>query len=239
MTEEMPRIQDAPARLVEGVREQVIRRMAHLLELAYMACDRKRFDRCIKLCEQILLIDPHYIVARELKEDCEKARHSDGYLGTLAWKVGECKKLTDDDEAAAIPWSQTVRFPDLDEWADISRRASEFVIRVEGEVEEDQDNLAIERKLNTMKMDLAFENTKLEDILAFIRDFSGVNLLLDGELFNQVDPDRLMSFRVDGLVLKHVLRLLASDLGLDYVVTDERVVLLTAPYRVPLLNRRN
>ncbi len=76
--------------------------------------------------------------------------------------------LPQDDDEAVIPYSQTVRFPSRDEWADISKRITEAVIKTEGSggTEEDPDILAINRKLDTMKIDLAFENTKLEDILA-------------------------------------------------------------------------
>lgn len=211
--------------------------MAHLLELAYMAFDQNKFDRSIKLCEQILLIDPRYAVAWELKADCEKCRHIEGYAGLVAWKVEEWKKVTDDDEQASIPWSQTVCIPSHDEWAEISRRFGVPGARGEGSISDDQDMLAIERKLDTMKIDLAFENTKLEDILAFVRDFSGVNILLDAEVRDRFDPDQSVSFKVNGMALKHALRLLASFQNLEYVVTDEHVVFLTTPSRMSFFSQ--
>ncbi|HEV3026693.1 MAG TPA: hypothetical protein VG457_03930, partial [Planctomycetota bacterium] len=180
--EEKKRMAEAEAAAHEiATKREVTRKIAHLLELAYMAFDQKKFDRCIKLCEEVLLIDPHYSVAKELREDSEKTRHKEEYYSLLAKKVEQWKKLTDDDEGAIIPWSQTVRFPSREEWAEISKRITESVIKTEGgtTAEEDPDILAINRKLDTMKIDLAFENTKLEDILAFIRDFSGLNIILD------------------------------------------------------------
>jgi hypothetical protein len=237
--EEALRIRDVPARELRGMPRTVIRTMAQLLELAYMAFDQKKFERSITLCEQILLIDPHYRVARELKEDCEKSRHSDEYQSLVAWKVEEWKKLTDDDEEPVIPWVHSVFIPSAEEWAEISKRLSDPFRRGEGssaDAEDDPDKLAIERKLDTMRIDLAFENTKLEDILSFVRDFSGLNLLLDAEVRDRVDPELVMSFKVQGMVLKHVLQVLTSFLNLDYVVTDERVVLLTAPSRIPALS---
>ena len=234
--EEIRRLQDAPAREVRGLHHEVFRTMAHLLELAYMAFDQEKFDRCIKLCDQILLIDPLYPVASELKAGCEKSRHIEGYAGLVAGKVDEWKKLTDDDEQPSIPWAQSVRVPTREEWTEIAKGLTGSVI-TEGSAEDDQDLLGIERKLDTMEIDLSFENTKLEDILSFIRDFSGLNLILDAELRAWVDTDRLMSFKVKGLALKYVLRMLGTSLGFDYVVTEEKVVLLTAPYKVPLLAR--
>jgi len=231
--EEKKRMAEAEAAAHEiATKREVTRKIAHLLELAYMAFDQKKFDRCIKLCDEILLIDPHYSVARELREDSEKTRHKEEYFSVLAKKVEEWKRLTDDDEQAVIPWSQSVRFPSREEWAEISKRITESVIKTEGGAaaeEADPDILAINRKLDTMKIDLAFENTKLEDILAFIRDFSGLNILLDAAVRDKVDPDKPVTFKVKDLVLKNVLKLLLSQFNLDYHITEEKVVLLTDP----------
>jgi type II secretory pathway component GspD/PulD (secretin) len=215
-----------------ATKREVVRKIARLLELAYMAFDQKHFDRCIKLCDEILIIDPHYTVAKELREDSEKTRHKEEYYSILAKKIEEWKRLTDDDEKATIPWSQTVRFPSREEWAEISKRITESVIKHEGGVggaEEDPDILAINRKLDTMKIDLAFENTKLDDILAFIRDFSGLNIVVDAANASAVDPNKTITFKVKDLVLKNVLKLLLQQIGLDYRITEEKVVLLTDP----------
>ncbi len=123
-------------------KREVLRKMAHLLELSYLAFDQKRFDRCIKLCDELLVIDPHYAVAKELKEDAQKSRHKDEYHALFARKVEEWRKLTRDDAQAAVPWSSTVRFPERSEWAEISRRISQAVIRTEGGSDEDPMLLA-------------------------------------------------------------------------------------------------
>jgi type II secretory pathway component GspD/PulD (secretin) len=230
--EEKKRVAEAEAEAHEvATKREVVRKIARLLEMAYMAFDQKRFDRCIKLCDEILIIDPHYTVAKEMREDSEKTRHKDEYYNILAKKVEEWKRLTDDDERSIIPWSQTVRFPSREEWADISKRITESVLKHEGPggLEEDPDILAINRKLDTMKIDLAFENTKLDDILAFIRDFSGLNIVVDAANASAVDPNKTMTFKVKDLVLKNVLKLLLQQIGLDYRITEEKVVLLTDP----------
>lgn len=233
---------ESPAQEERGVREQVIRRMAHLLEIAYMAFDQKKFNRCIQLCETLLLMDPQYAVALEFRENCEKCRHGEAYFDILAFKVEVWKKLTDDDEKARIPWPDSVRIPSREEWAEVARHLPGMVMGAgEGSAAETLGALDIQgihRKLDTMEVDLAFDNSRLEDILAYIRDFSGLNLLLDSEVRDMVDPDRIMSFNVKGLALKHALGLLLSGLGLEYVVTDEAVVLLTAPYRVPFFTQQ-
>src|SRR5438045_8060771 len=134
-----------------ATKREVTRKIAHLLELAYMAFDQKKFDRCIKLCDEVLIIDPHYSVAKELREDSEKTRHKEEYYSLLAKKVEQWKNLTDDDEAAVIHWSQTVRFPSREEWAEISKRLTQPVIKTAGgtTAEEAPDPLAMRRQPNT------------------------------------------------------------------------------------------
>ncbi len=230
--EEKRRVLEAEAAAHEvAMRREITRKIAHLLELAYMAFDQKRFDRCAKLCDEILLVDPHYTVAKELKEDAYKTRHKEEYYNILAKKVEEWKKLTDSDEEAVIPYSQSVRFPSREQWAEISKRITQAIIKTgEGTgMEEDPDVLAINRKLETMKIDMSFENSKLEDILAFVRDFTGLNILLDASVRDRVDLEKAITFKVKDLVLKNVLKLLLAQFGLDYVITEEKVVLLTTP----------
>jgi type II secretory pathway component GspD/PulD (secretin)/tetratricopeptide (TPR) repeat protein len=237
--EEEKRVEEEKRKMAEAeamahdiaYRREVTRKIAHLLELAYMAFDQKKFDRCAKLCDEILLIDPHYTVAKELKEDAQRTRHKEEYFNILAKKVEHWKQLTDDDEEAVIPYSQTVRFPSREEWAEISKRITESVIKTEGGTrgEEDPDILAIERKLDTMKIDLAFEDTKLQDILDFIRDFSGLNIHIDGAVLANIDPNKTFNFKLKDATLRNVLKILLSQVNLDYRITEEKVVLITDP----------
>jgi Ca-activated chloride channel family protein len=123
MEEEKKRTAEAEANAREiTTKREVTRRMAELLQQSYRACEERRYDRTMALCDEILQIDPDYPVAKDLKEGAGKARHADDPSGGLSRKVQELKKLTDSSEPAVIPMSQTVRFPSRDEWAEISRR---------------------------------------------------------------------------------------------------------------------
>jgi Ca-activated chloride channel family protein len=114
------------------LKREITRKVAHLLELSYMAVDQKKYDRCINLCDEILQIDPNYPVAKELKEDAEKSRHKEEYWSVLAQKVDILKRLTDDDEQPMLPKSTSMRYPSREEWAEVSKRLTEPVIKTEG-----------------------------------------------------------------------------------------------------------
>jgi hypothetical protein len=104
---------------------------------------------------------------------------------------------------------------------------------------------AIQKKLDSMKIDLAFDNTKLNDILAFVRDFSGLNIVIDAS--SKADPNKTITIKTKDLALKNVLKLLLTQFNLDYQITQEQVVLVTdkgasepvarTPIRIPGASR--
>ncbi len=121
-TEERPSDLSAENAREIDLKQDVTRQIAHRLELAYSAFEQRKFDRCIRRCNELLLIDPHYSVARELREDSEKTRHKGEYFSVLAKKVEQWRKLTVDGDQSVIPWPQSVRFPSREEWVEISKQ---------------------------------------------------------------------------------------------------------------------
>jgi hypothetical protein len=63
-----------------------------------------------------------------------------------------------------------------------------------------------------MKIDLAFDNTRLEDIAVFICDFSGLNIVIDPTL----DMGIVETFRVKGETLRSTVDILCAVKELDY-----------------------
>jgi len=214
-----------------ATRREITRKIAYLLELAYMAFDQKKFDQCIKLSNEILLIDAHYTVATELKEDAQKARHRNEYYKFIRKKVDNWKSLTASDDEAVIPYADTVRFPSRDEWTEISKRISQSVIKSqEGTAQDDEDILAIQSTLEKTKIDMTFDGAKLDDIVAFIRDFTNLNIVVDGSIRSTVDLEKPINFKVKGLVLKNVLKILLDQVGLSYTIDPEtKVVKISTP----------
>jgi hypothetical protein len=65
-------------------------------------------------------------------------------------------------------------------------------------------------KLLKMKIDLAFDNTDIPDILSFVRDFSGLNIVGQGRI-----PKKAVTFKVRNLALADVIELMTLPHGLD------------------------
>jgi hypothetical protein len=77
-----------------------------------------------------------------------------------------------------------------------------------------KDDEALKAALERTKLDANFAGTKLSDIVAFIRDFSSLNILLD----KSVDP--VLSLKVSGLSVSHILELVALPRGLDVKIEN-------------------
>lgn len=210
----------------------MIRRIAHLLELSYIAMLQEKYARASDLYNQIVLIDPNYLAARDLSNLAARLRHgrfADGAIQEIL--SGYERETNDDSEDLRIPFRDTLRIPDPEAWSVLSEVLSPEWTMGGGSDPNEPDLAAIRWKLETGKYDVNFENVKVEDILAFIRDASGLNILLDAVVRDRIDPDELMTVRCTGMLLKDLLAFLVEPRGLVPVVTEERVVLLTAPER--------
>ena len=203
-------------------RKEVEADVSCLLLRAMSNAKRGDIDASIDTCDLILKIDPRYPVALELKEAAVRARHDGAAHLDLMRKVATLRGEI--GQEFRLPRKDTFHFPARKDWPPLRSTITTVLT-------EDRDGdgqLSIRRKIQTMKIDMSFEDTKLEDILAFIRDFSGLNILIDATVVGDLDLEKPMTFKVKDLVLEGVLKLLLSPLGLEYRITQERVVLITA-----------
>jgi type II secretory pathway component GspD/PulD (secretin) len=97
-----------------------------------------------------------------------------------------------------------------------------------GGEESDPRKQEIVNKLNTMRLTLDFKDATLDDVLGYIRDFSGLNIVVDAEVGQKVTPDQLkVSLHVKDLLLKSCLKLMLSSRELT--ATYKEGVILIVP----------
>ena len=83
-------------------------------------------------------------------------------------------------------------------------------------------------KLNTMRLTVDFKDTSLDEALSFIRDFSGLNIVVDAEVHQKLTDDQLkITLRVKELLLKSCLKLMLSSRELT--ATYREGVILVVP----------
>ncbi|MBI3855187.1 MAG: hypothetical protein HY293_05800 [Planctomycetes bacterium] len=87
-------------------------------------------------------------------------------------------------------------------------------------------------KLNTMRVSVDFANQSLEEAIAFLRDFTGLNIIVDAEVYkNQSEEQLKVTLKVKDLLLKSVLKLVLSSRELT-AMYKEGVVLVVPKGKV-------
>jgi type II secretory pathway component GspD/PulD (secretin) len=96
----------------------------------------------------------------------------------------------------------------------------------EGGTESDPRKAEVVNRLNTMRVSVDFTNQTLEEAIAFLRDFTGLNILVDAEVYKSQSEDQLkITLKVKELALKSVLKLMLNSRDLT-AMYKEGVVLV-------------
>jgi hypothetical protein len=82
-------------------------------------------------------------------------------------------------------------------------------------------------KLNSMRISVDFNNIPMEETLNFIREFSGLNIVVDGEVMTKLTEDQLkVTLKVKDLLLKSVLKLMLNPRDLTAVYKEGVLLIL-------------
>ena len=96
-----------------------------------------------------------------------------------------------------------------------------------GESEADPRKQEAVNKLNTMRLTVDFKDNTLDEALAFVRDFSGLNIVVDAEVGTKVSVDSLkVTLRVKDLLLKSCLKLMLGQRDLTAIYKDGVVLVV-------------
>lgn len=96
-----------------------------------------------------------------------------------------------------------------------------------GGATQDPDKEAIYHKLDTMKVDLRFDGAPLAEALGMVRDFAGLNIVLDPS----IDAGWIDVMDVKASLLREALDLICTVKGLDYDVRYG-VLFVSSPLRL-------
>ena len=71
-------------------------------------------------------------------------------------------------------------------------------------------------RLGTMRVTVDFNNTPFEEAIAYLRDFSGLNIVVDPEVYQQQSADSIkITLKAKDLLFKSVLKLMLGSHGLS------------------------
>lgn len=184
-----------------------------LLDDAKEALRVAKFDKCERLCNDILDRRPDHTEAAQLRAEAILQRHRQGVHATHRDKVEHWRRQFEWVEASAIPYQQIFQFPSKDEWLEISARdvpLSELIARRKGGPTEEV--LEINRRLDTQQITLNFEQTPFDEAINFLRDITGLNYVLSGDAQDLVENESVtVSLRLRNITLKNALNLILAS----------------------------
>lgn len=215
----------------EEVRKrETLNRVAQMLEMAYLAFDNYRYDRCMQICDAILAIDANYVVARELKEDAFKAKRHQVKIDTVQRKVEAWKSMMRESREASIPYQDNFRFPGTEVWRQVLERARDLTLGVsQGEDEEGPDVKEVQSKLSSSRVIFDFEKISLIGIIDQLAEKTQLTFIIDPKVQREKEADlqKEIPFRYKGITVKKALELALESIGLTYVVDPGQIVRIT------------
>jgi type II secretory pathway component GspD/PulD (secretin) len=106
--------------------------------------------------------------------------------------------------------------------------AASAAAQAEGGLEIDPKHREVLNKLNSMRVTVDFKDNTLDEALGFLRDFSGLNIVIDAEVSEKLAPEQMkVTLRVKDLLLKSTLKLMLS--ARDLTATYKEGVILVVP----------
>ncbi|TVR44690.1 MAG: hypothetical protein EA402_06310 [Planctomycetota bacterium] len=197
-------------------------RINMLLRRALKARERRDFDECITICEQILKIRPNEARASTLLVTARRERHV--YLRQVTadrWDE-EHRRFSQDIRSSMLPQLDLIVYPD--DWDEIDRRRRPPTRGVDG-TEDEAWRQEIIRNLN-QQLTLEFRDNDIQDVVNFLRANTDVNFVLDPEVLvgGGVPP---INMQVSDIRLENALDFIMELTGLRYSLQNEAVYIST------------
>lgn len=153
-----------------------------------------------------------------------RAKEAEAYAARAQFQIGVClEKMGRAAEARKAFQKVVDGWPAQKEWAD---KAKERLAGAREEEETPEDpNEAVLDKMKRTKTSVNFTDAPLPDVLAFFREFSDLNLVLDVRV--EKPEAKSVTFRVQDIEFDHVLDLVLKMLELDWCVDDGVIIVST------------
>lgn len=199
-------------------------RVDKLMEQAREAYDREDYRQCERILDTVQELKPTYKRAGKLRKKSMAKRHALEKKKIKEAEEEHWKTSVEDIKEATIPWAKIIEYSE--NWDEISkrkiggdtqRRAPEWKLRLQRELER--------------PVTFNFVETQFSEALDVIRDISGVNIILDPNAFQDAvsaGRETPISLKVTDMKLKHALKWLVDQVGLQYTLSDHTVFISTA-----------
>ncbi|HVT90213.1 MAG TPA: hypothetical protein VHD56_15280 [Tepidisphaeraceae bacterium] len=210
--------------------EETQRTISDLISESTRLTSEGKYSQAIGVIDQILKLDPNNEYAKNVRPLIEdRAIVLEQRTAREKFNISMRRQLNQAEEEK-IPYSDILRFPD--NWPDLSATRDRTVAAERGQQVEDAAVLAIlEKKLPEVK----FENLGLADVVQFLQDVSGANIVPIWRALETAGIDRNtpVNARLRDVKFSKVLDTILRDVGggavkLGYTVDEGVITISTA-----------
>ncbi len=182
-----------------------------LLRDAAEALAVKKYDKCIRLCGDVLRQQPTNGEAERLRRTATEEQLRNDRLEAYRDKVENWRRQFEWVEAAAVPYQQIFRFPDREEWLEIVARDLPIAELLQRD-QDSEDVIEIKNRLESQQITLNFDQTPFNEAIDFLRDITGLNYVVSREAQDLIDGEQVeVSLRLRNISLKNALALMLAS----------------------------
>jgi general secretion pathway protein D len=227
-TAELKRMAEEQRRTEQAKDYRFVRaKIQTLMEKAMEAFRQEKYAKAEKLLSDVLEVDPTNQEAIKLKAQATKWRHLAESMRNVRDKVEYWRRAFEGVDAAAIPYTDLLRFPTKAEWEVISKRQIPIMRMVEKE--ESPAVIRIKSKLDNQLVTINFTETAFEEAINFLQEITGLNFMISKSAA-EAARDLKVTLRLREIPLRNALSLILggkSDLrwrikyDVIYICTEE------------------
>lgn len=203
-------------------------RIRSILKQAKIAFDKKRWDKCERLANRVLLMEPNHEKALKLREEAIAYRHRTVQTKIINDYNIAIERQLDFVDRSAVPYQFILDYPEEEKWLKICQRR----IPIEETIQKDEspDEIRIKNKLENQKVTLKFTDTPFVDAVNFLRDITGLNFVITTDAMDIIDNEELrVNLRIREVKLKDALNLvLGAHSDLKYRIKNGVIYITTA-----------
>ena len=207
-------------------RQERIARIDALLEKWNALMAKRQYADAVAVAKKALAVDPDSVPAQTaLWKATKQQKVVRGRASTLDSKQPVYEVIRSGMESnIGRPAKPQVVTPDAREWEGLTQRRQKY--RVVDLSVRSPKTLAIEQRL-AKPVTFDFSDATLADVVDFLRDFTGVNIVLDTPALEEegIGSSTAVNMKLAGVSLRSALRLILDPIGLTYLVKDDVIVI--------------
>ncbi len=214
------------AKRIQLNEENKRRQLETLMTQAEELSKERRYDEAIGVLKQVQAIDPSNEQATFMREVLEGTRVTTATFDAMQERKLQTQEILQENEEEMIPWHHDIQYPR--NWPEITARRKDQTDSGDNDKASRESTRKARRKLKRIAPEVRFESQPLDQVVKYLRDATGLNILVQWTALEQAGIEREKEINLElqevsyEKVLDSILEALGSEAGsqLAYEIDD-------------------